>query len=280
MDSDRIQCDRSASLRYYDAVRSYYAETVLDEARCCCAKLDRCRSSAAPSDFAAAQLSFVGPRYAMQRDGAPWRVVVVSMQTGESEAHMTMARRDEQFRTRVEQSFSERNAHIKGTTSALRVLWGRSAGTDRAGEFLESTDDQVHVLETMALVNSTLCSSIAQPGSREGRGSGVMHKECTTHLRSVLELLEPTIVHSQGRRKDSSIPTPHRSLEQVFDKVKWHDDHVATAWLGTRPVVWNAVGHPSAKGKVAWQHPTSPYFVDVIAPSLVRARERAEEVHA
>jgi hypothetical protein len=216
----------------------------------------------------------------MRRNGRPWQIVVVSMQTGEVESPITMPRRRAQFTDRVREDFSQRNAHIKGVTSALRVLWGHSAGRDRAGELLATPEGPIHVLDAHALVNTTLCSSIKVAGSRAGQGSDVMHSNCREHLRVVLERLEPTIVHSQGRRADSRHPTPHRSMLEILDDVQWHDaeETVAIASLRGRQFVWNTVGHPSAKGKQAWQYPDSPKFVNEVGPSLRRAHDLAVEL--
>ena len=276
MEPERISCNLDASRRYQEAVDEYYADRVLDsEEAFICIHGGACTASAVPNTFAAAQLSFVGDNYAMERNGMPWRIVVVSMQTGVPEAPITMTRRREQFASRVAETFSQRNAHIKGVTSALRVLWGREAGLDPDGELLTTSNGDVHVLNAHALVNSTLCSSIKTPGSMEGQGSDQMHRNCVAHLRAVLEHLEPTIVHSQGRRAAVKHPTPHRSMLAAVDAIEWYDEHVAIATLGDRRFVWVSLGHPSAKGKVAWQHPTSPYFVAVVGPALRRAHDLA-----
>jgi hypothetical protein len=276
---EQISCNLVASRRYQDDVEAYYADRVLGSAGACiCTHLDDCTRSAVPNTFAAAQLSYVGGNYAMQRNGQPWRIVVVSMQTGVAESPITMARRREQFASRVAEQFSQRNAHIKGVTSALRVLWGRDAGLDHDGELLETPSGSVNLLNAHALVNSTLCSSIKVPKSREGQGSDQMHRNCATHLRAVLERLEPTIVHSQGRRADPKHATPHRSMLAALDSVEWIDDHVAIARLGEQRFVWVSLGHPSAKGKYAWQHPNSPHFVDVVGPALRRGHNLAAKL--
>jgi hypothetical protein len=155
------------------------------------------------------------------------------------------------------------------------VLWGRDAGTNRAGELLDTPDGPVHVLDAHALVNATLCSLVQVPGSRAGQGSDVMHHNCEPHLRSALRILEPTIVHSQGRRADVKHPTPHRSMMQAVDSVEWQDEFVGVARIGDCEFVWVSVGHPSAKGNQAWQYPTSPRFVDIVMPALRRAYELA-----
>jgi len=274
--TEEITCDPDASRRYQDALDTYYHERVLrPDGVCTCAHVERCAKSAEPNTFAAAQLSFVGESFAMRRNGHPWQIVIVSMQTGETESPITMARRRQQFAGRVSEQFNQRNAHIKGVTSALRVLWGREAGLDREGELLVTPGGAVHVLDAHALVNSTLCSSIITLGSRAGQGSDVMHRNCTEHLRAVLKLLEPTVVHSQGRRADEKHPTPHRSLVAAFDAVEWQDPSVAIATLGSRRFVWTSLGHPSAKGNYAWHHPTSPYFAEFVRPKLQLAYELA-----
>ncbi len=280
-ESFKFSCDVGLSGEFQRRVQDYYGANVLASRECICEHHRQCHESARPNHFAAAQLSFVGDRYAIELDSRPWRIAIVSMQTGEVESPITMSRRREQFSQRVTEDFMQRNAHIKGVTSALRVLYGNDAGRDNAGELIVTATGAVHVLNAHALINATLCSSIKKPGSREGQGSDVMHHSCVAHLTNVLKLLKPTIVHSQGRRADKKTATPHRSLLEVFDSgsIRWHDEHVATATLEGRPIAWVSTGHPSAKGNSAWQNPESKKFSESVGPALRRGHEIALGLH-
>ena len=51
--------------------------------------------------FAGGQLSYVGNHYDAESVGAPMRILVVSMQVGDDEAPVTMARRSEQIQARM-----------------------------------------------------------------------------------------------------------------------------------------------------------------------------------
>ena len=54
---------------------------------------------------------------------------------------------------------------MRGTTSALRALFGNGLGTDRGGEYVEPVNGRrFHIFDGFALVNRLLCS--ASPTNR------------------------------------------------------------------------------------------------------------------
>lgn len=62
-----------------------------------------------------------------------------------------------------------RNPHMRGTTSALRILFGNGLGADWEGEFVTTVNgERFHVFDAFALVNVLLCSA-GPPRSSTGR---------------------------------------------------------------------------------------------------------------
>lgn len=233
----------------------------------CCSSGPACRDSVGAHGFAAGQLSYVGDHYAVAVDERPARVLVVSMQVGDDEAPVSMLRRREQVRVRIPQTFSQRNQHMAGVTSALRILFGGEPGADREGEFLRTPAGDVHVLDAYAMANSVLCSR--RPGEgREGAPTRRMIESCSRYLRTTVEVLEPTIIHSQGRSIGLST---HQAVERICDRVDRVDDDVAFVTIGKVSAVWCSLKHPARN----WGQLGREYLHDVAAPALRRTRSLA-----
>lgn len=265
-----IQTDRSESAEYGDELREYLHRVVSPDGHFCCNSASRCESSIRPEHgLASGQLSYVGRGYAASDDGRDLRILVISMQVGDNEAPVTMERRHEQIQIRVPQLPKDRNAHMRGVTYALQVLFGRQPGP--ADEHL---DDGTHVLDAYAMTNSTLCSNLPTGGrSRRGEPTPVMLKRCGEHLRRTVEILQPTIIHTQGRKRAGA--STHSAFEAIVDECDRVSDWNARVRIGDVEAVWCSLPHPSAGPPQAWQWTTSAFFVEVAAPSLGAARQLA-----
>lgn len=260
--------DPSLSASFHDALDTALRGRILDDTgQFCCTSGSACQASVGAHGFAAGQLSYVGDHYAVTVDDQPTRILIVSMQVGDDEAPVTMTRRREQIRVRIPQSFGQRNQHMAGVTTALRVLYGGEPGTDRAGEFLHTPAGDVHVLDAYAMANSVLCSR--RPGEgRQGAPSRQMLENCSRHLRTTVEVLQPTIIHSQGRSAGLST---HQAIERICDTVDRVDDQVAFVAIGQTNAVWCSLKHPARN----WGQLGRLYLHDVAAPALRRTRSLA-----
>lgn len=257
--------DPELSARYRIAYSESVRRQVLDDdGRFCCVNGTTCRSSVGAHGFAAGQLSYVGDHYAAVSDGAPLRVLIVSMQVGDDEAPVTLDRRREQMRARIPEPFGGRNQHMAGVTTALRILFGGEPGADRQGELLDTPAGTVHVLDAFAMANSVLCSR--RPGQgREGAPSKTMIANCSAYLRATIEALEPTVIHSQGR---GAAWSTHQAIELVSDETRPIDDHLSRIRVGHVEAIWCSLKHPARN----WGQLGRSYLHDVAAPALHRAR--------
>ncbi len=263
--------DLAISQGYRRRLDEYLHRVVSAEGRFQCPAGERCAGSVASGHgLAQGQLSYVGDRYAAEIDGRSFRVLVASMQVGDAEAPVTMSRRREQIRVRIPELPAQRNAHMRGVTYALQLLFGLEPGLD--GEHL---DDGTHVLDAYAMANSTLCSNLPTSGaSRRGAPTRTMLRECGVHLRDTIRLLQPTIIHTQGRSSNEATST-HGSLAAIVDEVQWLDDWTAKIRVDAVRAVWCSLPHPSAGPPKAWQWTTSPFYAKVARPALLRARALA-----
>lgn len=260
--------DLQASQKLRDELARTVASQVLGpDGQFTCRFGSACQSSVKANGFAAGQLSYVGDHYSATQEALPVRVLVVSMQVGDDEAPVTLTRRREQVRTRIPEAFGQRNQHMMGVTTALRVLFGGEPGADRDGEFLTTPGGPVHVLDAYAMANSVLCSN-RPGGGREGSPTTTMLRNCSGHLTETVRALQPTIVHSQGRGQSGST---HQAVERVARRVSWIDEYVAEAEIGGMPVVWCSLRHPARN----WAQLGRQYLWETAVPALRLARSAA-----
>ena len=266
--SDEMRSDPSATQRRYESLRAYMDMHVLGRSGFCCTDADRCRGSLRPADlFAAGQLSYVGRHFDMQTGGRPYRVMVLGMDTGRPDESVTLDRRRQQVYDRIPEPFSRRNPHMRGTTLALRALFGKTDWDDASQEWIEiAGGESVHLLDAYAMANSRLCSAF-RAGSTNSTGTRQMSAHCLRHLRATLEILEPHVVVVQGSRL-------RPSLQPLIDNSERISPNLEFAELAGVETALASFAHPSYPGpKFNWSWPSSPYFQSVVLPTLLRARD-------
>ncbi len=161
-------------------------------------------------------MSHVGRRFDLTLGGEPLRIVVVGQESGLAKGpsaaifgrKVTMETRYRQTlngsglerRYYAQDGYPGRNPHMRGTTTALRLLLGTGLGTDYEGEFVRPIKGQpFHLFDGFALVNRLLCSA-GPPGGSQGRPTSIMARNCGIHFAATLSILEPTIVILQGAK--------------------------------------------------------------------------------
>ena len=164
-----------------------------------------CRPSREGFYFHEGQMSHLGRHYDLEIDGRPTRIVIMGVHYGQPRECVDLEERREMISERAQQGFSERNPHMAGVTSTLRLLLGRELGTDEEGEKLMQN---AHIFDGFALVNYLLCSALKEPrdpsqkGGGKAHSSSAMRRNCSRHLKKTLEILDPTliVVHGLGVR--------------------------------------------------------------------------------
>jgi hypothetical protein len=267
-----FQHDERATRARLARLDTYFRSNVLDNKHFVCSSWGECETSISPdSTFKEGQLSHIGKHYDLQRAGQDLRVVVVGQEVaGKGKRRITM---DERYagvhngsgltrRFDGDQMHKRRNPHMRGTTLALRTIFGLP-GTNHATEFLYLDEKSVHLFDCFALVNRLLCAAHLA-GTSTGKSTKTMLNNCERHFQATLEILEPTIVIIQGIKvwkwsKNILVPVKKRS-ENLFE-----------CDLAGRRVMVAAFTHPSAWGPNRWDSPTSAYFKQVVRPTLRRA---------
>jgi hypothetical protein len=263
-----FRVDRDASTTFRDDLAGYLSG-VVDNGQFVCPSRNTCEGSTKRGwAFAGGQLSYVGDGYATFDGGVPVRVLVISMQVGDGEAPVSMARRKEQVVERVAPTAANpRNPHMRGVTFALQYLFGLDLPQERL-------DDGTHVLEAYAMANASLCSHY-RPESRRGGPTPTMLDNCAGHLRRTIEVLKPTVIHSQGWSSNPAKSTPATSVAAVADNVEPIDEWLARIHVGEVDAVWCFLPHPAAGAPYAWQWPSNRFHQEKAAPALRRARTLA-----
>jgi hypothetical protein len=138
-----------------------------------------------------------------------------------------------------------RNPHMRGTASALRILFGKGVGSDRGGEFVETVNHQrFHVFSGFALVNVLLCSA-GPEGSSTGRSTSTMHTNCLGHFAATLKILEPTVLILQGKDLQRWIRPVVAYRKEILPEL------AEAETVGSRCFVCR-FSHPSARGDLRW----------------------------
>ena len=228
------------------------------------------------ADVYEGQLSHVGLHYDMFEDGKPLRVLVLGMEMGRPDRHISLEERRLQQDEAIGERFMKRHAHMLGTTSALRGAFGRGLGDDRAGELLPIANDPLpqHVMQCYALVNKRLCSAVRPVQSDKGRKFQAekvpaMDRACLPHLAATVRILEPTLVILQSKNLRSLIK-PHLEHVERIDEANERLEYAEFAGVST---VIASFSHPAAHSPLNWgSSHRNLYAMDVVEPTLESAR--------
>lgn len=265
---------------------AYTEANVLDDSGFHCIKESSCRTDAlfrrdglprsGNRSFWAGQMSHVGLHYDTGAAGKPWRVMAVGMEVGRAQENITLEERRLQQQDAINVPFRSRRPHMKGTTSALRLAFGRDPGDDRDGEMITFQNDPVprHVMECYALVNMRLCSAV-RTGTTSSVGTTRMSENCLTHLAATVRILEPTLIILQSNAIRSVIASRFSGFEQ-FDA---NLPNVEFGDFAGVPTIVASFPHPYQQGAnshLEWGSSCStPYLREVVTPSIRAAREFA-----
>ncbi len=119
-----LTVDLAACAERRAELRAYFETKVDDGHRLVCMFSRRCRESVGLSGFAEGQLSHLGSHYEISDSGRPLRVLMVPMQRGRDDEHITMEQRAEQVESGKPLSArpKPRTQQMDGTALALKVL--------------------------------------------------------------------------------------------------------------------------------------------------------------
>ncbi|MEW2475124.1 hypothetical protein AB0875_15160 [Micromonospora gifhornensis] len=269
--------DTSATAKRVDELRQYMAKQVLGPSGdCVCRKLGSCRravlfdrrGAARPAvNYAAGQLSHVGRHYDLTLGGVACRILVIAMDTARLRGGVSLDQRSEEVMESARLQFNDRNPHMQGVTSALRLALGRAPGSDRAGEQLRLSDGgkPAHVFDAYAMANLRLCSATAGE-EKKSLSNRTMSRNCLPHLTATVKILKPTLCIVQGVEV-------YQTLADVLTARKQVAPQLERARLAGVDTLIAAFTNPSARGVQRWAGLTNSYLHATVAPAL-RAAHR------
>jgi len=274
-----ITVDLKRSRQRIAQLRRYVARNLLHDDDFLCSYFRDCKRSRRPGDaFREGTMSHVGRHFDLQLNGRPLRIVVVGQESGWARRpafrrRVNMAQRSAavlggsgvDHRYYADAEHGPRNPHMRGTTSALRVIFGQGLGSDWHDEWIQPANGgPFHIFDGFALVNRLLCSA-SPVGSSQGRPTKTMLANCLEHFEATLRILEPTLIVLQGS-------LVAKSLETALPAVKWRGDHLYTTSYDGGEALVCTFSHPSAQRDKRWGDSlTAPYLNEVVVPTLRRA---------
>ena len=248
----------------------YFSQNVLAGKKFICPFFKECLDSH-QGIFYEGQLHHVGNHYDMYISGHPFRVMVVGQEYGHGPSHVSMEDRSLMVlqQTGVQKAFSNRNPHMRGTTSVLRLLFGLPLGGNHTDEFLQfAVDDGFHLFDAFSLVNYMLCSAVSAGEGRRGKSTPIMRRNCLVHFKKVVEILEPTVVIVQGKSYWASVQNAFSNLNKITDTLY-------TADINQHKVMIAVFTHPSTPDNIHnWgRDAKTPYLIETVVPTIKLIRQ-------
>jgi hypothetical protein len=268
----RLRSDPGATALRLRALGDYMEASVLGPQGFCCTSYSACLGSIRPQDrFYEGQLSHVGRHFDLELDERALRIVVVGQENGGTGTSISLQERYDEIhntsglsrRYYADSEHPPRNPHMRGTTSALRLVLGKGLGADWEEEFVESAEgERFHVFDAFALVNVLLCAAHPLRGA-QGRSTKVMRRNCLRHFAATMEILEPTLIVLQGEGVQDWISPVLGLMDERTPNLA--ETHLA----GNRALVCR-FSHPSAPDRrIRWgDRLDAPYLREVVEPTL------------
>ena len=187
--------------------------------------------------------------------------------TGREPRFVDVKTRTADVRLSSEMTFKERNPHMRGVTLALQLVFGLPAG---GSEWLTlANGEQVHLFGAYAMTNLLMCSSVAKKDSQSSKSTATMRQSCALHLARTVDILEPTLVISQGWGLVDTLWEAFGVTRQV--DLELGQCYLTYCDLDGHPFVWLALYHPTR----FWSSSNQTYFKETVSPAIKEARRRA-----
>jgi hypothetical protein len=274
--SQPIHVDLSRTKRRVAKLKRYVESNLLRDGKFVCEHYKSCRDSRRDGHvFLEGTMGHVGKRFDLRRSGKPLRIVVVGQEA--ADRRVTLEKRYWQVldqsglgrRYKADSEHKSRNPHMRGVTSALRVIFGKGLGADYEGEWVYPENGKpFHVFDGFALLNRLMCFA-GPDNSSQGRATRTMLNNCGDHLTETLRVLEPTILILQGSAATTWTKTALTS-DRDFGP------YLSEAHLGEHRLMVCNFSHPAARGDKRWgDRLDAPYLTDALEPTLREALRRS-----
>jgi hypothetical protein len=266
---DHISFNLQKTIERIATLDTYFKTRVMENDRFTCLNFPACRKSHLGT-FYEGQLHHVGSYYDAYVNNHPFRIIVVGQEYGGEPSLVSLSVRRQMVlnKTGLHKTFTQRNPHMRGTTSALRLLYGLPLSVDHASEFLQSSSEHCHLFDAFALVNYLLCSAVQEGEGRRGKATETMLEACQPHFKKAIEILEPTVMVVQSKGFWIWI-------KRSFDRVAKLSNELYQAFLGKNQTLVAVFAHPSTPNNIHnWGRSVNTiYLLDTVTPTLNKIRE-------
>ena len=265
-----------SALRLRNELSKLYFSSIHDGCKLICKNRDKCTSSINMSNttYLPAQAHFVGKMYGLSIDESPLRIVIVGQEYGHGgespDGHVTPLERSNTFDSASDYKFEPTNPHMRGSALALRYLIRGDVGEDHEDCITTSDGMKVSIYDCFALINYLMCSA-TKIGSRRGKSTAEMKRNCSENFKAAIELLKPNVLIMQGRSYYSYVA-------DALDLPKDADDsRIFSFCLPTalEPTHYAVLNHPSARPPYGWSSIKNMYYQKVVQHRLKELRDAA-----
>jgi hypothetical protein len=261
--------DQQLTAKRVAALDSYFNDHVMKGNRFICSSYSACEKSHTGT-FYKGQLHHVGSHYDTYVNNQAFRVIVVGQEYGHKPSFVSLSARQQMVlvQTGLQKIFTQRNPHMRGTTSALRLLYGLPLRVDHNSEFLRSNSERFHIYDAFALVNYLLCSAVQEDEGKRGKATIVMKQACLGHFSKAVEILEPTVMIVQSKGFWDWV-------RRAFDQVVPLSNELYLANFGKNTTFVGVFAHPSTPDNLHnWgRSANTQYLVNTVAPTMKKIRE-------
>ncbi len=263
----KITTDPARTAKRLTALEAYFHKNVLTaDGDFVCKSAAACSASAlAQKDttFHVGQGTSVSPHYDTAIDGVPFRVLIVPMETGRTRERVQLTERTEEVQALIPKPYKKWNPHMRGVGYAQRLAYGIPLAYDDERMWLDTNNGRVHLLDSYAMANLALCSAVLK-GKTTSKCTNTIKNNCLPHLVATMDILEPTLVISQGAK----LP---EHLNREFNTLERHTPNLATCKLNGRVFIWVSLYHPTRN----WEWLSREYLHDTVVPAITEGRARA-----
>jgi hypothetical protein len=276
----KIETDKITTKKRFKKLEQYMDKNVLCDNKFICSHYRECKISHTEKSpthkFYEGQLNHIGKNYDLIFNNKELRIMIVSQEFGHGDKCFTLGTRYEWFKEDWDKPEDSKkyNRHLRGTASALRLLFGKSLGVDFKSEWLKfDNGEQCHIFDAFALVNYLLCSAIKEKDNKKESNRGYSTREmkdnCLEHFRKTLEILQPNVIIVQGK-------VIWNWIKRSFDDIKPFQKSkiIYQVDINNNEAYVASFTHPSAPNSLYnWGWVGAGYLLKTVKPTIKKIQE-------
>lgn len=204
---------------YVNKLREFYKKEKIGRDNFNCRNSKKCFEGLNISEGRRGSEAHVGSNY-----GEPFKVLIVSLDRGKEAENIDN-------RTKEIEGLREEvlNPHMKGTLATLKVILSDV-----------KVNEDVELFRQFAMINAAKCCI----GLNMNQAPWRFFKNCMDYTRGEIEILEPDVIITQGRRAADVFGLLYPDLK---DKGEWYKRKGEIS-LNNKKVLVTCFAHPSARG--------------------------------